>query len=753
MKKRLLCVLTILCLIFTMTPLGAFANTEPVKYNLWVGGVQVTSENADDVFGDGTVSFDGKGYKLTLDNANITTPFEIENYRFGICAIGIPLEIIFKGDTIIDIPDAEEDIYNIGIYCVGAETFKIKKGTSIGASLTINVGSAYYTAGIETLLQKGPYSDPGEFVISGDINITCGDSTGLGSCGISITNAAFQTYSGKRIIKAGSGGEVSIGLGIEKSSKADFGGFEIYAGDAITASAGVLSVDTNTRLNGVKATSGNVISPNGYTIGVLSQRTEGALLQTLNVVHCTIKSGNGGFSCGVSALGCRFNPEHKSYITIEAGESGYDSDGNAYDSIGLAVSTISGYEYYTLNVSGGKTKPGGRSIGLYIKGDSDIWWPEINNGVTLTATGDNHAIFCESDAKTPLFIKGEFEWTIGEDKRYVNGHDMYPEDINRHKYFRTQPAGTAVQEKGTITRLAGADRFGTSAEISKAMVKDRQVDSIVIVDGLNFPDALAAAPFASQENAPILMVNGKTGEIKDTVLAEINRIDADHNAKIYIIGGEGAVSPKAVENLKKLGYKNIERVAGSDRYGTAIEVAKKVDAKTAFIACGLNYPDALGAGSAAALNDGVILFTATGYLTPQTKAYLESEGFEKIVILGGTGAVGDNVEKEIKEICNNVTRISGANRYSTSFEIAKEFFPTSDTIYIATGTSFADALAGGPLAANVGGPIVLVDNSLKDVPRELKEYIAFNGIENVVVLGGDGVVNNDLYTIFGKIVN
>ena len=50
--------------------LPAYAET---AYDLWISGQQVTSENKDDVMGDGTVSFDPDTFTLYLNNASLTS--------------------------------------------------------------------------------------------------------------------------------------------------------------------------------------------------------------------------------------------------------------------------------------------------------------------------------------------------------------------------------------------------------------------------------------------------------------------------------------------------------------------------------------------------------------------------------------------------------------------------------------------------------------------------------------------------------
>lgn len=293
--------------------------------------------------------------------------------------------------------------------------------------------------------------------------------------------------------------------------------------------------------------------------------------------------------------------------------------------------------------------------------------------------------------------------------------------------------------------IAGETRFDTSAMISGEMIEDDGANAIIIADGLNFADGLASAAFANKINAPILMVNGTTGDIKQSVIDEINRIDSDHNAKVYVIGGELAVNSKAVDTLKNMGYANIDRIFGATRFETAIKLAEITEAKTAFIADGMNYPDALSVGSAAALNDGAVLFTKNGALDDQTKAYIKSKNFERIVIVGGTSAVSEDTEEELKDICGDVIRVSGMNRIMTSTQIAYEFFPAADTIIVSTGYNFADSLAGGPFAAAKCAPLLLIDPKQAELDPATEAYIRQSGASRVIVLGGESAVSSKLY--------
>lgn len=87
MKKLYTILAAILCC--------AMMNAE--TYGLSVGGVQVTSDNAADIFGDGTASYDASLAELTLNNADIRVDYNEIN-KGAIVAAG-DLTIIVKGQN------------------------------------------------------------------------------------------------------------------------------------------------------------------------------------------------------------------------------------------------------------------------------------------------------------------------------------------------------------------------------------------------------------------------------------------------------------------------------------------------------------------------------------------------------------------------------------------------------------------------------------------------------------------------------
>ncbi|GAB4275813.1 MAG: hypothetical protein Kow0056_05800 [Coriobacteriia bacterium] len=85
----------------------------------------------------------------------------------------------------------------------------------------------------------------------------------------------------------------------------------------------------------------------------------------------------------------------------------------------------------------------------------------------------------------------------------------------------------------------------------------------------------------------------------------------------------------------------------------------------------------------------------------------------------------------------------GTNRYRTAAGISQAAFPGgSDTVVIATGEDFPDALAGVPLAHAMEAPILLVGGSGLDAT--VRREIVRLGAKHLVVLGGAGAVSDAL---------
>ncbi|WP_231480030.1 cell wall-binding repeat-containing protein [Rossellomorea vietnamensis] len=91
------------------------------------------------------------------------------------------------------------------------------------------------------------------------------------------------------------------------------------------------------------------------------------------------------------------------------------------------------------------------------------------------------------------------------------------------------------------------------------------------------------------------------------------------------------------------------------------------------------------------------------------------------------------------QFSNKVERISGDDRYETAIEISKKGWESADTVVIARGDMFPDALAGAPLAYKHDAPILLTEQNYLNpkVQAEIKRL----GAKKAIILGGEGALS------------
>jgi len=294
-----------------------------------------------------------------------------------------------------------------------------------------------------------------------------------------------------------------------------------------------------------------------------------------------------------------------------------------------------------------------------------------------------------------------------------------------------------------IVRLGGSTRIQTAVEISRAGWAADGAESVVIANAYNFPDALAGETLAAALNAPILLTAGKNAT-EPQIIEEIKRLGAQ---KVYILGGEGVVSASIAEELEQLAG-SVERLCGSDRYGTALAIALRITGitggvSTVYFASGKDFPDALSISPVAALSGGIILYMPQdGELGSDVTAFLRNLGCTDAVIIGGTSAVSEESERRVRELGFSTERIGGTDRYDTSTKICSRYSRlfSGTAIAAAAGTTFPDALAGGVFAAARSMPVVLVTDPL---PAKVISYVSSIQPESIYVFGGTSAVTQE----------
>lgn len=256
-----------------------------------------------------------------------------------------------------------------------------------------------------------------------------------------------------------------------------------------------------------------------------------------------------------------------------------------------------------------------------------------------------------------------------------------------------------------MTRLAGADRFETSAAISRAAypAPAAKTVSAFVASGMNFPDALAAAPAAAKLGGPLLLVQQTA--VPQPILTELRRLKPK---SIYIAGGVASVTDAVARTLASIAP--VVRVAGADRFATAQAIAARAfgTVDTAYVTSGMNFPDALASGGAAGSQGRPVLLVngALGAPDGSTVQALRAHGVKKVTVVGGPASVSVGYANGLVKLGFAVTRLAGSDRFATSVAVNAAAFPgKTSTALLASGAAFPDALSGAAYAATAHSPL------------------------------------------------
>lgn len=200
------------------------------------------------------------------------------------------------------------------------------------------------------------------------------------------------------------------------------------------------------------------------------------------------------------------------------------------------------------------------------------------------------------------------------------------------------------------------------------------------------------------------------------------------------------------------------RFGGESRYDTAVAITRShfdPGVERLYLANGVGLSDALAAAPVAGAGGNPILLTQRASIPGSTWTELRRLRPKEIVLLGGAGAIDESLVPRIADIAGipigKVLRWAGADRYATAAAISQSAFPDgADTVYIANGTAFADALAVAPVAGADSDPVLLV--SAASVPESTESELERLSPSRVVVLGGTGVVSAAVAAKLGSIV-
>ena len=198
----------------------------------------------------------------------------------------------------------------------------------------------------------------------------------------------------------------------------------------------------------------------------------------------------------------------------------------------------------------------------------------------------------------------------------------------------------------------------------------------------------------------------------------------------------------------------VDRIQGENRYTTGAAVSadafpKPAAVTTAYLATGESFADALSAGAAAFANGGPVVLTTPGSLDAAARDELRRLQPDRVVVVGGTVAISDAVVRAVRDdgqIGAEVERLGGKTRYHTAANVVTDAFPkTADTVFVATGSSFPDALSAVPAAARYEAPLLLTERDT--VPEATRQAIDALQPKRIVLLGGEVAISRDVETV------
>ncbi|MHB8467363.1 MAG: cell wall-binding repeat-containing protein, partial [Acidimicrobiales bacterium] len=258
------------------------------------------------------------------------------------------------------------------------------------------------------------------------------------------------------------------------------------------------------------------------------------------------------------------------------------------------------------------------------------------------------------------------------------------EAVDESSLMVSPDSGAVKVGRGTPVptgRLAGGTRYATAGAVATATFPNG-VDNAVLVSGSTFPDALAGAYLAATIGGPVLLTD------RDAVPAELTSSLASLKVKtLTLIGGDLAISKAVEQQLSQTqstapgqGNLTVTRVGGSTRYDTMAAVDSTPNPaatgtvggkRTAILASGATFADALAASAVAYKAKLPIILTDPSSLSPQAAATIKNLGIAEILVMGGPIAVSPQTEQQANAAgASTLVRLAGADRTDTAQQLA-----------------------------------------------------------------------------------
>ncbi|WP_102264409.1 cell wall-binding repeat-containing protein [Mesobacillus jeotgali] len=299
-------------------------------------------------------------------------------------------------------------------------------------------------------------------------------------------------------------------------------------------------------------------------------------------------------------------------------------------------------EFHQTNASFGPTYTRVAGAGRYETAAeiSSTGWAHADT--VLIARGDN---FPDALSGTPLAYQLNAPLLLSEKDSLPSATIAEISRLNAEKAVilgGNSAIDKAVQDKLVslglkVERIAGGNRFETAAKISRLI--DNPSGKAFVVNGHDFPDALAAGTIAAQKGYPVLLVE------KERVPFHTAQV-LDKSTGAYVVGGKAVIDERILS-----GIPDSERIAGANRYDTAAKLFNKfnLSSKEVMVANGTSFPDALSGAVLAAKQNNNLLLVEYSRVPSEVDAVLKENGLQHFNVLGGQRVIDRQVVRLLME--------------------------------------------------------------------------------------------------------
>lgn len=126
--------------------------------------------------------------------------------------------------------------------------------------------------------------------------------------------------------------------------------------------------------------------------------------------------------------------------------------------------------------------------------------------------------------------------------------------------------------------------------------------------------------------------------------------------------------------------------------------------------------------------------------SPDEVKLLKTDSYQNKIADAIANGINDYLKANISLDSLEAERIYGSTRYETSYKLFDRGWTSSDTVILASGVDYPDALTATPLAGKYNAPILLSRNTTLDAQPELKSTLIDKGVKNVIIIGGQTAI-------------